>query len=233
MKLRLETQSGVSILHVSGDVSAHQFDVLHAGIKKFLTVGKNQIIVALEQGSSMDNDAVRKISELNTLAKELSGEIIIVVPDEQKLKLIQSYSKPPLVSGFPSIEKATEYFKSQAQNETIEDQDRQEEEPLEDSSSSSQIVKKLKEENETLKKQLTQAAQGELKQLKSDAIQFKKEKKEMEAHIQELLDQKRLAPNKEAYEEKIKSLQERIKTLMEKNHKLEKELTELASSKGA
>ena len=208
MKLRLETQSGVSILHVSGDVSAHQFDVLHAGIKKFLTVGKNQIIVALEQGSSMDNDAVRKISELNTLAKELSGEIIIVVPDEQKLKLIQSYSKPPLVSGFPSIEKATEYFKSQAQNETIEDQDRQEEEPLEDSSSSSQIVKKLKEENETLKKQLTQAAQGELKQLKSDAIQFKKEKKEMEAHIQELLDQKRLAPNKEAYEEKIKSLQE-------------------------
>ena len=233
MKLRLETQSGVSILHVSGDVSAHQFDVLHAGIKKFLTVGKNQIIVALEEGSSMDNDAVRKISELNTLAKELSGEIIIVVPDEQKLKLIQSYSKPPLVSGFPSIEKATEYFKSQAQNETIEDQDRQEEEPLEDSSSSSQIVKKLKEENETLKKQLTQAAQGELKQLKSDAIQFKKEKKEMEAHIQELLDQKRLAPNKEAYEEKIKSLQERIKTLMEKNHKLEKELTELASSKGA
>ncbi len=223
MKLKLEENSGISILHIEGEVSAHHFEILSAGIEKFLKDGKNQIIISMGKKDSLEAEAVRKISDLNTTAKELSGEIVLVIPDSNNRKIVESFSNPPLICCYGSLEESLDHFKKEDKPESSE---------REDSISSTpsvpidedvvQTLEKQKSEITALKKQLGDVAKGELKTLKDENLKQKGSIKELEKQVEELLEQRRTPPSAETYEEKVGQLEGRLNQLVTKIQEFEK-----------
>ncbi len=220
MKLRMEDKVGVRILHIEGAVDAHQFSVIRAGMVKILKNGKNKILVNFESSANVDQDAIRQVSELNAAARELSGEIVLVMSDPKMRGLVENFSKPPLVMCFSAVQEGLDHFnksKAKAAPEPEDAATKNDEELLKQNQT-------LKSEVEQLRKQLTETSKGEAKNAKDESTRSKGLLEKLEIDIEKLQSGRRVAPDAETYEAKIGQLEGRIHQLVEelKTHQNDK-----------
>ncbi len=116
MKLSLKAEKDVTILCVAGPVSPESFKVIKAGITKLLKEGKNKLVIELNQWSDVTNEVIQEISQLNSIAQELAGKIIISQADDGTKAKIKSFSTPhPLVT----FDKTTDALQSFVQPTAI------------------------------------------------------------------------------------------------------------------
>lgn len=111
MKLALGAQDGIAILTGSGDISAHDLDVLRAGIKKLFHSGRHQIILELLDAEQLPADIIREISRFDLTARELSGRVVLAGKNAQLREQVVKFALPPIIECFDSREAAVQYFK--------------------------------------------------------------------------------------------------------------------------
>ncbi|HRK02893.1 MAG TPA: hypothetical protein PLH57_09525 [Oligoflexia bacterium] len=78
MKIKLREQNGISVLEVTGDTTAHDIDVLRAGLKKLLASGKNRLILDITSADKVTPALVDEIVRFHSLAAEHSGSVVLV-----------------------------------------------------------------------------------------------------------------------------------------------------------
>jgi anti-anti-sigma factor len=110
MKLNLESQDGVSILGVAGEIDLHNFEILKAGLTKLFRSGKNRIILNLEDATSIDAPILRELAIIDVMARELSGKITLVSSYDDLKESVRLFARPPVVPIFSSVPLALEYF---------------------------------------------------------------------------------------------------------------------------
>lgn len=114
MKLALGAQDGIAVLTGSGEITAHDLDVLRAGIKKLFHSGRNQIILELLDADQLPPDIIRELSRFDLTARELSGRVILAGKNAQLKEQVRKFALPPIIECFDSREAAVQYFKPKA-----------------------------------------------------------------------------------------------------------------------
>lgn len=110
MKLKLSAQHDIQILTATESVSAKDIQVLRAGISKLFHNGKNKIVLELPAGVSISDEAIRELSILDVLARELSGRIVLFCGDAATRTRVQNFAKPPQVLSVASLQDAIAAF---------------------------------------------------------------------------------------------------------------------------
>ena len=110
MQLSLESVSNVSILSAQGPIREREVAVLLAGIRKLFRDGKNRLVLELPDAAGMSSDHLRELLQLNLLAAELSGEIVLAGIDAATVTRIATFSSPPFLKTFASRALALAHF---------------------------------------------------------------------------------------------------------------------------
>ncbi len=110
MKLHLETNRDVNILTASGEINAERFAILKAGIKKLFRDGKNKIILELPESKNFPVEILRVMAQLNLMAAELAGQIILSGISPETKSKIDSFSMPPAVRCTVTRDEALKIF---------------------------------------------------------------------------------------------------------------------------
>lgn len=110
MKLLLEKHRDLNILVASGPITAENFAVLRAGIRKLFTDGKNKIILDLPDSNGFTAEILRELAVMNLIAAELSGQLVLSSIEPLTRAKIDSFSKPPIVRCFKTREDAIHFF---------------------------------------------------------------------------------------------------------------------------
>ncbi len=80
MKLKLESQDGVAILHVFEDVTGQQPSILRAGLAKLFSVGKKEVVINLTTAGVIDAQAQIEIQDFHRLAQEQDAQLVVASP---------------------------------------------------------------------------------------------------------------------------------------------------------
>lgn len=91
-------------------MTPENFAILRAGIKKQFQDGKNKIILEVPDAQSFSSEILRDIAQMNLIASELSGQIVLAGIDSPTRTRIEAFAKPPVVHCFETREKAIEFF---------------------------------------------------------------------------------------------------------------------------
>lgn len=110
MKLALEKFKDIHILKASGSITPENFAILRAGIRKQFQDGKNKIILEIPDAQSFPSDILRDLAQMNLIASELSGQIVLAAIDISTRTKIEAFAKPPVVLCFETRERAIEFF---------------------------------------------------------------------------------------------------------------------------
>lgn len=97
MKIALKSEQGVAVLAVSGPVSAENFKVLKAGVTKLLKDGKNKVVLELHEWNDFTTEIIRDLVQLNLLAQELSGKIVLSQVDATTKTKITTFATPQVL----------------------------------------------------------------------------------------------------------------------------------------
>jgi hypothetical protein len=114
LKLKLRTSGDIQILTVSELDNPKNVEILRAGIKKTLLMGKNRIVLELTEPALIPADALRELAHLKLLANELSGDIVLAGLNEQERIKVQSFSKPTPAACFQTTQQALDYLTTPA-----------------------------------------------------------------------------------------------------------------------
>lgn len=106
MKLNLASRSNIYTLSVGGELKDHDSQVLRAGIQKLLKDGRHRIIVDVKEVSVVSPQSIRDLCELNSIAQELQGEIVLSGVTPALRNRVEAYSRPPVLLMFNSNEAA-------------------------------------------------------------------------------------------------------------------------------
>ncbi len=106
MKLKLTEEKGIHVLEVKEEVDLKNFQILKAGISKLLKDGRNRMILDFSDTPSIDSACLRELAELNLIARELSGEIMLASLSPFIRSNVENLGKPNALTCFPSKEDA-------------------------------------------------------------------------------------------------------------------------------
>jgi hypothetical protein len=200
MKLELKTEKDIQILVVTGPLTEHDIKVLRAGITKLFKSGKNKIILELTDASGLPAEVLRELSVLNLLAREMSGEIVLSNVDAATQQKIKTFAKPPPVLSFPDRASAIESFSPQQEPEA----------------EGSKALEDKKKEIQALKEQLRNKETSELAKLRKDNAELGAKIKTLEQQLLAMVIERRAPPDAQSYDEKIRSLETQVESLMTK-----------------
>ena len=199
MKIQLKEQQGFQVLSVDGPIDAKNFLVLKAGIAKLYKDGKNKIILELLLNKELDDATIKEFALLNNTARELSGELMLVVADATLRTKIENFAKPNLIKCYESKAQAVDAVAVQKPGadpaKAIIDRDAE--------------IKSLKE-------QLRNKEMGELQQVKAKGAELAAQNARFEDLFVKMQIERRHPPEEKAYLEKIKTLEEEVATLSQK-----------------
>lgn len=217
MKLKLSEDQGIHTLHTSGDLSEKDLKILHAGLIKLFKDGKNKVILQLSEIQTIPSEFPKNLSELNLIAEELSGQIVVVVADPKIRSQLENFSTPNRLRSFEQTSAAIQYFsKSEKSKEEIDSQ------PLASAKlppekyhppEFTEAMEKKNEEIEKLRKLLEEKEKGELGAVKKENSQLKELVNNAESRLELLLKSRREAIDHAVYQKQIMVLQERIESL--------------------
>lgn len=217
MKLVLTQKEEITILAFNGALDEKNVAVIQSGTKKLFSDGKNKMVFDVTQLQGVTGDLLRKFSEMNLTARELSGEVVLLnttATEKQRLeKLVHARS----LSVFGNLESALKFFKQNpaakgpasaatppaagALPEGTGDQE------------AFDIIAKKDEEIKKLREQLQEKEKGELGKIKQENTRLKELTTTLEQSLLEKLKSRVIPTEDQAIHSKVKSLEDRIKKL--------------------
>jgi anti-anti-sigma regulatory factor len=114
MKLTLVRNQGIEVLTSTGEISTRDLQVLKAGITQLLKSGKNRIVIDLPEASRIPGEILGEIAQLDLLARQLSGRIVLSGVSAQVREQIARFAQPPVLECFATVADALTHFKPAA-----------------------------------------------------------------------------------------------------------------------
>lgn len=226
MKLKLKSERDVHILGVAGTLDEKSFAVLHAGITKLFKTGKNKIILDLAEAEVHRPEPLHGLTELNHLARELAGEIVIVgaasdIAEELRhaagaggivvmpdVATALQRLLPPLRPSVATPEKPSSIpEKAVAANESRAPLVTEARAPSSPAPSHDLTSEKLQAEVLQLRSQLREKEGGELAKLRQESALCQEQNNQLKLLLERLVLERRSPPNEAAYQAKIRSLE--------------------------
>lgn len=218
MKLHLETNRDVNILTASGEINAERFAILKAGIKKLFRDGKNKIILELPESKNFPVEILREMAQLNLMAAELAGQIVLAgIAAETKSK-IESFSMPSAVRCTTNREEALKIFfgsastaspdpkKSPAPNSTVAPPSP----PTAPVGASTSSAKESAEDKKGAKEKIRQSELNDLGALRKRISELEVENKELVTSLKDSLLKRRDPPDLDSWKAKVKDLETQL-----------------------
>jgi anti-anti-sigma factor len=206
MKVSLRHEDSIAILEVAGEVDAHSFQVLKAGLTKLLRDGKNRIILSLKDANELESDVLRELAIIDVFARELSGKIVLSAENEDLREGVKIFAKPPVIPILSSVALALDYFKkSEPQSEEEADPD-----------ALKAAVQVKDREIEALKARLAQLDPKETNELRALNASLKSKVSQLEGQVEDLMKEKRTCTDAEGFLEKINALEDSLKRMQGK-----------------
>jgi len=203
MDLKLRQLEQYAVLEISGDISAHNLQVLKAGIKKLFHSGKNKIILSLIDATSVEGEVIRELAMLDILARELSGKIVLVSDNDELKDQVKSFAAPPVIPIFSTIEQAVDYLSKLSDDP-------------EDEESVDELKRQLEVKNKEIKAleaRVSMLDPREIKMLKEINADMKAKLKTLEKQVDDLQKRKVNPPDEAGLLEKITALEKSIKQM--------------------
>jgi anti-anti-sigma factor len=97
MKLKMNQQKDVCTLNIAGSVDAKSYTVLRAGLTQLLKTGKNRIIIDMAEVDAIDPTAIKDICQLDSLARELAGQIVLSGLSPILRRHVSTLNPPPTI----------------------------------------------------------------------------------------------------------------------------------------
>jgi anti-anti-sigma regulatory factor len=209
VKLSLGLTQGFTVLKVDAEVSAHDFQVLKAGITKLLGDGKDKIVLDLTPQQDMDEAMIRELGLLNFTARELSGEIVLIASAKGLLQKIESFANPKPISIYGKVEEGVEHLvrKGKVASELSGA-------PV---GASPEEIQKLQAEITQLKGQLRdKEGGGELAQVKQQNAELAAQNRQLMEQVEAMFLKRVEPPNAASYQEKVTLLEDKVEELLKK-----------------
>ncbi len=201
MKLALRSERGVEILIGSESISSNDVRVLKAGISKIFRAGKNRIVLDLPESDSIPFDVLRELTELDLLARELSGRLVLSGLKSTARAQVSSFANPPPIECFASVEEAIQHFIKPGPGKAAGGV-----EPA-GAAPTTSVTPESKQQHRS-------AELGELGTLRREVAQLKDENEVLRKHLQFLLIERRRPKDEDSYRRTIENLQEQIEALI-------------------
>lgn len=215
MKLKLTQQNNISILDILEEVSLQNVSVLRAGISKILQSGKNRIVLNLIDAKQLSMDILRELIKLNLIAMELKGSIVLVGQGDLVGQAIKSFSSPPSIKYFSSIEAAVRSFTEESSAVTAQAAPKFD--PNDPNGELKQKLAQLEAENKSLKAKLEGRANAEeLRKLRFENGVFQQQFTAMEEQLQLLIKERKKPFEMEGMTAKITQLETAMSEFLEK-----------------
>lgn len=211
LKLKLTEEGGIHILQLNGELDSQAYDVLKAGVIKLFRDGKNKMILDFKEAVVPDSAIFKDLGNLNSIARELAGEIILIhLSQGDKIK-VESLAKPALIQCYETKEAALQILKK---------------------------VKADKEESDKLRKPLaagvippvgvpaaapSAGSPEELRKLKKELASVKAHALAIKEGFEHLIASRRIPDSIAVLEEKMRSFEEGNLELLNKIRQLENE----------
>jgi hypothetical protein len=208
VNLSLAQKDGLNILTVTGPMDIRNLQILKAGITKLFKDGKNRIILEIKSEGKLESDVIRELAVLDLFAKELAGSIAVVCGDAELKQSLMSFAKPPVMSIFSEIAQAVEYFAKGAATAV-------EPEEIDPEALKGALAAKDRE-LEALRNQVKVLDPAEITKLRADNVELQTKIREFEEQVKNLLLERRIPPDADAYKHKIDSMKSVIEELTAK-----------------
>lgn len=221
MQIKLSRDRGIHVLAISGDITIQKFPALKAGITKLFKDGKNKMALDLTQVAKMDPDALRELAQLNTLARELSGEIVVAGINQGQRSKIEFFSKPPILMCFDTLDLAIQSLTASPPPE-----------PAKPSAAAApststpgeaiqaggmmELLEKQKAEIQDLREKLKQRESGDLDRVRKENESLRKLNETLQEGLSQMVAERHHPPDKAAYLERIQNLELQNMELLEK-----------------
>ncbi len=216
MKVGLTAKDGISILALSGALDPKTLEVVKAGIRKLFRDGKNKFAINLTGTEGLTNEFIREFCYLNITARELAGEIVLVIGDATARSKVESFSNPKSIAVFPADDDAVKSFTAPPSSTglsapggastTVLTGD-----PALDDSMA--LLRGKDDEIKKLKAQLEEKEKGEIGKIKQENSRLKELTKTLEESILKHIEFRRLPVDDQAVKDRVRALEERIKKL--------------------
>lgn len=211
MKLKLSEEKKITILTISEDVTATNTEIIRAGIVKLLKSGKNRLVLNLVDAQKIPLEVLKLIVKLHSTATELKGSIVLCGQGELLKQAVLSFSNPPTVKYFTNLEAAISSL-----------QDNPNKEPEKSTAPSSETVqlkeeiKKLENENKTLKGKLQAYNPDEAKKLKAENAELTQKIKLLENQVSQLLKERKKPFDMDSMKSKVTELEAALTDALQK-----------------
>lgn len=203
MKLKLENARDINILIAAGPITAENFTVLKAGIKKLFKDGKNKIILELPDSGGILVDVLRELAVLNLLASELAGQIVLADIAPLTRSKIDSFSVPPAVRCFPNRAAAVDFFHPKSAEEIPHATPAS---PTASPAAAQTPAPSIAPAAST-KEEVRAREIGDLGELRKRLAELETENKEMGRRLTEIVIKRRDPPDLQAWQEKVSKLE--------------------------
>ncbi len=197
MKLTLKSENGIEILTGASSITVNDFRVLKAGISKIFHAGKNKIILELPDSESISFEVLRELATLNTLARELSGQIVLSSLKPETKAQIASFAQSPVIECAITREEALKFFKPKPQTPTP-------------ASSPSADPEKSEAKTQFRSKELSDSTE-----LRKEVERLHEENEQLKKSLHALILRRKDPPDEKSYQQTILNLQEQIEKLIE------------------
>lgn len=201
MNLNLEQKSGAHILKISGDVDVKGTAILRAGVTKLMKSGKDKIILDLAQVGGLHESFVKEVTELHKLAAELMGKVVVAGAPANVATQLKAAGDPP---PFPVINTVIEAITFLQQTGQLI-----EELPPEIDA----LIKQRDARIQALENQIALSNPEELRKLRQENETLRSQTQALESQVTELIQGRRIPPDVEAVLEKINVLERNVKEM--------------------
>ena len=210
MKLKLEPFKDISILNISGELTADSIAIIKAGIKKLFKDGKNKIILEILDSDKVSPDVLREIALLNILASELSGQIVLANIDSATQAKIESFSKPPYVKSYKNRNDALQFFHPPEKDVPAATAQPAQQATPSIAAAAVATPPKEDEAQKKFKSDIRKAELGDVGQLRKKLSDLEKENKELKQQLINLVIQRRDPPDLTSWQTKVATLEKQL-----------------------
>jgi len=211
VKLTLTPLEGVDVLTGSGEISSNDVLVLKAGIKKLFLSGKNRIVLELPEAGKIPVDVLREVAQLDIIARELSGRVVLAGVKPDTKAQIGRFGSPPIIECFDLKEDAIRFFNPPPRTNALKLPPVVEVKAAAPSTAA-ELEAKAKAAQQ-YKADIRQKEITDLGALRKLVSQLENENKLLKGQLLTMLNQRVNPPNETSYQTKIRALESRIEEL--------------------
>ena len=221
MKLTLSKDRNVDILNAAGAIEERDVKILKVGITKLIKDGKNQVAIEISE-PRVPTDLLRDLVELDLLARELSGRVVIIALSAELKTQVETYSNPPTLGVFSDRDSACAHFESlnaaplaPIPTTTAEGLDLAAVAGDVSAAVTPTNPAQAAEEQKKYKEDIRKRELTDIGDLRKTIARLEEENKALLTQMETLVADRRAPPNEAAYIERVRDLEDKLVRLME------------------